>query len=129
MLRVAHLDVKCGTGSKARVTKSRLRGHTGYLWNIPAHRAAWRAVAAKEGFADQLYHRWCHHLDTDGIYQLNSVLGILPESALCITVLSADASRPAPVCHRYMCCETGMRVAVWRDNLSGGTCQELVSKL
>ena len=62
-----------------------LRGHSGYLWNVPAHRAAWRAVAAQEGGADQLYHRWCHHLDTDCIYQLNSVLGILPESALSIT--------------------------------------------
>ncbi len=59
-------------------------------------------MAAKEGGADQLYHRWCHHLDTDGIYQLNSVLGILPESALCITASSADASRPALMCHRKM---------------------------
>ena len=47
----------------------------------PRTRAAWRSVAAKEGGADQLYHRFCHHLDTDSIYQLNSVLSILPESA------------------------------------------------
>lgn len=65
----------------SQLLNSRGCAHAVYLWNIPAHRAAWRSVAAKEGGADQLYHRFCHHLDTDSIYQLNSVLGILPESA------------------------------------------------
>ncbi|KAK9840736.1 hypothetical protein WJX81_001139 [Elliptochloris bilobata] len=63
-----------------------------YLWNVPAHRTAWRAVAAKEGSADQLYHRFCHHLDTDCIYQLNSVLGILPEIQELEAVIDDEAS-------------------------------------
>ena len=50
-----------------------------HLWNIPAHREAWRAVAAQEGGYGQLYQRFCHFLDTDAVYLLNDAMQTLPK--------------------------------------------------
>ena len=85
-----------------------------YLWNIPAHRAAWRAVAAKEGGPDQLYHRFCHHLDTDCIYQLNSVLGILPESARARRRRCCHAHPRHPLHAWSPCCAAATPARPWQ---------------
>lgn len=52
--------------------------HAEHLWDIPAHRQAWERVAAQEGGFGQLYHSFCHFLETDAIYLLNDAVQTLP---------------------------------------------------
>ncbi len=53
-----------------------------HLWDIPAHRQAWERVAAHEGGFGQLYHSFCHFLETDAIYLLNDAVQTLPTGDL-----------------------------------------------
>lgn len=53
-----------------------------HLWDIPAHRQAWERVAAQEGGFGQLYHSFCHFLETDAIYLLNDAVQTLPAGDL-----------------------------------------------
>jgi len=57
--------------------------HAEHLWDIPAHRQAWERVAAQEGGFGQLYHSFCHFLETDAIYLLNDAVQTLPTGVLC----------------------------------------------
>ncbi|KAK9806446.1 hypothetical protein WJX73_007867 [Symbiochloris irregularis] len=49
-----------------------------YLWNIPAHQEAWKALAREQG-GRGLYMRFCHHLETDSIHLLDEAMKLLPE--------------------------------------------------
>lgn len=53
----------------------------GYLWNIPQHQEAWRALAQEQG-GRGLYMRFCHHLETDSIHLLDEAMKLLPEARL-----------------------------------------------
>ena len=48
-----------------------------YLWDVPAHRVAWRSVAAAEAGPQQAYGRFMHFLDTDAIYLLDDAMARL----------------------------------------------------
>ena len=50
----------------------------GYLWSIPQHKEAWRALAQEQG-GRGLYMRFCHHLETDSIHLLDEAMKLLPE--------------------------------------------------
>ena len=50
----------------------------GYLWSIPAHQEAWKALAKEQG-GRGLYMRFCHHLETDSIHLLDEAMKLLPE--------------------------------------------------
>ena len=52
-----------------------------HLWNIPAHREAWKRVAHEQGGYGQLYQHFAHFLETDAIYLLNDAMEILPKGA------------------------------------------------
>lgn len=52
-----------------------------HLWNIPAHREAWKRVGQDEGGYRQLYQHFAHFLETDAIYLLNDAMEILPKGA------------------------------------------------
>ncbi len=52
-----------------------------HLWNIPAHREAWKRVGKEEGGYGQLYQHFAHFLETDAIYLLNDAMEILPKGA------------------------------------------------
>ena len=56
-------------------------GRAEHLWDIPAHRQAWERVAHGEGGFGQLYHSFCHFLETDAIYLLNDAVQTLPTGA------------------------------------------------
>jgi hypothetical protein len=67
-----------------------------HLWNIPAHREAWKRVGQQEGGYGQLYQHFAHFLETDAIYLLNDAMEILPKGA-CST-FSRDACLDMHVC-------------------------------
>ena len=55
-----------------------LAASAGYLWGIPAHQDAWKALARDQG-GRGLYMRFCHHLETDSIHLLDEAMKLLPE--------------------------------------------------
>lgn len=67
-----------------------------HLWNIPAHKEAWKRVGHQEGGYGQLYQHFAHFLETDAIYLLNDAMEILPKGA-CST-FSRDACLDMHVC-------------------------------
>ena len=50
----------------------------GYLWSLPAHRQAWRGVAAEDG-GRGLYLKFVHVVCSDVQYLLDEILRVLPE--------------------------------------------------
>jgi len=53
---------------------------SGYLWGLPAHRQAWRGVAAEDG-GRGLYLKFVHVVCSDVQYLLDEILRVLPEAS------------------------------------------------
>ncbi|CAK0786013.1 hypothetical protein CVIRNUC_009226 [Coccomyxa viridis] len=77
-----YADIEHTSRNNAFYEKYNLRYSMGellqHLWDIPAHRQAWERVAHGEGGFGQLYHSFCHFLETDAIYLLNDAVQTLP---------------------------------------------------
>ena len=64
----------------------------GYLWGLPAHRQAWRGVAAEDG-GRGLYLKFVHVVCSDVQYLLDEILRVLPE-------VRPSTWRPRALCMR-----------------------------
>ncbi len=68
----------------------------GYLWGLPAHRQAWRGVAAEDG-GRGLYLKFVHVVCSDVQYLLDEILRVLPE-------VSRFTRQPRTLCMRVLYC-------------------------
>lgn len=73
----------------------------GYLWSLPAHREAWRALAAEDGCRG-LYLRFVDVICNDVLHLLDGTLKILP-------AVSTKASFMSPRHDRYVCAHSKLR--------------------
>ncbi|CAL8466128.1 g5664 [Coccomyxa elongata] len=91
-----YADIEHTSRNNAFYEKYNLRYSMGelllHLWNIPAHREAWKRVGQEEGGYGHLYQHFAHFLETDAIYLLNDAMEILPKVKE-IETLMADEER------------------------------------
>ena len=80
-LLTLYVDIEFGGGRTVFYDKMNIRHAIGtlleYLWQVPDHRATWRALAAST--AGDFYLRFVNMLINDAIYQLAEAMKLLPE--------------------------------------------------
>ena len=79
-LLTLYVDIEFGGGRSVFYDRMNIRYSIGqlleYLWQVPGHAAAWRALAAAQ--AGGFYLRFVNMLINDAIYQLDESLKLLP---------------------------------------------------